>query len=90
MSTDSYLDLVDVCHESTITSSISCGSFLLLIASLIKEPLVVLIFDVVDELPLSLMVKSIYYLSVEAESESLLEFAALVGTRIGFPNREQS
>ena len=61
------------------------GSSLLLFASLIKEPPVVLVLDVVDELPLSLMLKSMYSLSVEAESKSQLGFAALVELELGSP-----
>ena len=63
---------MDVYHGSVIASSIFCGSSLLLITSLIKEPHVVLVFDVLDELLISLMVKSIYPLSVLAESSLLL------------------
>ena len=51
---------------SVITSSISCGSSLLLIASLLKELLVASVLDVVDELPISLMAKSMFSLSVVA------------------------
>ena len=61
------------------------GSSLLLFASLIKEPPVVLVLDVVDELPLSLMLKSMYSLSVEAEWKSRLGFAALVELELGSP-----
>ena len=81
---------MNVRHESAITSSVFCGSSLLLITSLIKEPPVALVLDVVDKRTLSLLVKSMYSLSVEAELESLLGFEALVGTRIWFPTREQS
>ena len=79
---------MDVCHESVITSSIYCGSSLLLVASLIKEPPVALVLDVVDEIPLSLMVKSMYSLFVVAALESLVGVVVLVGTRTGFPTRE--
>ena len=58
----------------------------MLIASLIKELPVALVLDVVDELPLSLMEKSMSSLSVVAEAYSLVGVAALVGTRTGFPS----
>ena len=75
---------MNVRHESVITSSVSCRSSLLLIVSLIKELTEALVLDVVEELPHSLMVKSIFSLSVVAESESLVGVAALVGTGTGF------
>ena len=71
MSADSYIDLVDVHHEAVIISLISFGSSLFFAANLKKELSLALVLDVVDELPLCLMVKSMFSLSVVAELESL-------------------
>ena len=71
---------------SAIISSISCGSS----SFLDKRTASSFSFRCSDELALSLMVKSVYFLSVEVELESLLGFAALVGIRIGFHAMEQS
>ena len=61
-------------------TSISCGGSLLLIAFLVKKLSATLVLDAMGELPLSLMVKSVFPLSVVAESERPVGVAASVGT----------
>ena len=56
----------------------------MLIAFLVKKLSATLVLDAMGELPLSLMVKSMFPLSVVAESERPVGVAASVRTRIGF------
>lgn len=61
----------------------------MLIAFLVKKLSPTLVLHAVGELPLSLMVKSVFPLSVVAESERPVGVAASVGTRIRFPTNKE-
>ena len=76
-----------VWHESVITSSISCGSSLLLIASLIKEPPVALVLDVVDQLSLSLTVKSVYFFACGSWIKKSLRSCSISGNQNWAPHQ---